>query len=88
MEKNAKNMVASAEKLAGNKAITKNYARLKSLADSPEAKRLASNLSEEDISALGKDGDAAARKIKQLLSGAEGKALVRKVAEITGTGKD
>ena len=88
MEKNAKNMVASAEKLAGNRAITENYARLKSLAESPEVRRLVSNLSEEDISALGKNSEQAAQKIKQLLSGAEGKALVRKVAEITGTGKD
>lgn len=89
MEKNAGSMVAAAERLAGDKRITKNLSGLKRLADSKEVRRLVSSLGEEELSALcSGGGENAPELLKGLLSSPEGRALVKKVGEITGAGKE
>lgn len=84
-EKNAKKIIASAEKLPNGKKLTENYGALKALAQSDEVKRLISKMDGEELSSL-QDGNAAsaAEKLKKLLSSREGRELVKKVSEVTG----
>lgn len=92
MEKNAKKLAKSAEKLPNGKKLADNLGRLLEFAESAEGKRL--------IASLGKSGtdnveraaqalnsgktDAAAAMLKTLLSTPEGRELVKKIAGITG----
>ncbi len=85
MEKNAKKLVSSAEKMSGSRRLTENYAALKSLAESEEARALISGMNSEDLASLGSvNGKNAASELKRILSTPEGRALVKKIAGITG----
>ena len=85
MEKNAKKIIASAEKLPNGKKLTDNYEALKALAQSEDVKKLVSKMNGEEISALWEgNGADAAEKLKKLLSSTAGRELVKKVSEITG----
>ena len=68
MEKNAKKIIASAEKLPNGKKLTDNYGALKALAQSEDVKKLVSKMNGEEISALWEgNGADAAEKLKKLL---------------------
>ena len=85
MEKNARKIAASAEKLPNGKKLTENYGKLKALAESEEGKRLVASMNEADLSNLGKAGGGdAAEMLKRLLASPEGRELVKKVAGATG----
>ena len=85
MEKNAKKIIASAEKLPNGKKLTDNYGALKALAQSEDVKKLVSKMNGEEISALWEgNGADAAEMLKKLLSSSSGRELVKKVSEITG----
>ena len=85
MEKNAKKIIASAEKLPNGKKLTDNYGALKALAQSEDVKKIVSKMNGEEISALWEgNGADAAEKLKKLLSSPAGRELVKKVSEITG----
>lgn len=85
MEKKAKKIIASAEKLPNGKKLTDNYGALKALAGSEEVKKLVSQMSGEELSALSNAGGAdTAEMLKKLLSSSAGRELVKKVSEITG----
>ena len=85
MEKNAKKIISSAEKLPNGKKLTDNYGALKALAQSDEVRKLISKMNTDELSAL-QDGNGAdaAEKLKKLLSSPAGRELVKKVSEITG----